>query len=146
MFFVNTPNGAQRVYSRVGIIGPNGAGKSTILKSLTKHLQTISGRVLVEGTDLRTMSCRRLAEKTAVMLTERGSPELMSCWDVVASTERRTVAQTTRLSRRRGRCEARDAVGPTEGALWPWGHARADKADATRLVTFPPVWCLLYRL
>ena len=69
----------------VTLIGPNGAGKSTILKSLTKHLQTISGRVLVEGTDLRTMSCRRLAEKTAVMLTERVSPELMSCWDVVAS-------------------------------------------------------------
>ncbi len=27
------------------LIGPNGAGKSTILKSLTRHLQKISGNV-----------------------------------------------------------------------------------------------------
>jgi iron complex transport system ATP-binding protein len=69
----------------VALIGPNGAGKSTILKSVTKHLRTISGKVLVEGEEIGAVSYRALARKVAVMLTERLSPELMTCRDVVSS-------------------------------------------------------------
>ena len=35
------------------LIGPNGAGKSTILKSITRHLETISGKVFVGGQSLQ---------------------------------------------------------------------------------------------
>ena len=69
----------------VTLIGPNGAGKSTILKSITKHLRAISGDVLLEGRELRTLTYQELARQVAVVLTERVDPELMTCWDVVAA-------------------------------------------------------------
>jgi len=69
----------------VTLIGPNGAGKSTILKSITKHLQTICGTVWIAGTELKSYSYRQLARRVAVVLTDRMNPELLTCWDVVAS-------------------------------------------------------------
>ena len=69
----------------VTLIGPNGAGKSTILKSITKHLQTVSGAVYIGGTELNDLSYKALASRVAVVLTERMNPELMTCWEVVAS-------------------------------------------------------------
>lgn len=69
----------------VTLIGPNGAGKSTILKSITRHLQRIGGTVIIGGQELGTFSYQSLARKVAVVLTERMTPELMTCWDVVAS-------------------------------------------------------------
>lgn len=69
----------------VTLIGPNGAGKSTILKSITKHLQTISGTVLLAGREIATLSYKDMARQVAVVLTERVDPELMTCWDVVAA-------------------------------------------------------------
>ena len=66
------------------LIGPNGAGKSTILKSITRHLQTISGRVFVGGRDLLRWPSKELAKQTAVVLTDRIRPELTTCAEVVA--------------------------------------------------------------
>ena len=65
------------------LVGPNGGGKSTILKSITRHLQTISGRVFVGGQDLRQWQPRQLARQVAVVLTERVRPELTTCAQVV---------------------------------------------------------------
>lgn len=69
----------------VTLIGPNGAGKSTILKSITKHLEMISGNVKIADASIRSMSYKALAQKLAVVLTERVKGELLTCWDVVAS-------------------------------------------------------------
>lgn len=69
----------------VVLIGPNGSGKSTILKSITRHLKSIAGAVLLGKKDLHTLSHRLLAKHMAVVLTERTNPELMTCWDVVAT-------------------------------------------------------------
>lgn len=66
------------------LIGPNGAGKSTILKSITRQLETIGGRVLVEGQNIHTWKPKELAKQMAVVLTERIRPELMTCAEVVA--------------------------------------------------------------
>ena len=66
------------------LIGPNGGGKSTILKSITRHLQTISGRVFVGGRNLASWQPRELARKVAVVLTDRVKPELTTCAQVVA--------------------------------------------------------------
>lgn len=67
------------------LIGPNGSGKSTILKSITKHLAKLSGVVYIDGQNLAQLSGRDTAQKISVVLTERISPEMMSCYDVVAS-------------------------------------------------------------
>ncbi len=66
------------------LIGPNGAGKSTILKSITRHLQTISGRVFVGEQDLRRWQPKELARQMAVVLTDRIRPELTTCAEVTA--------------------------------------------------------------
>ncbi len=69
----------------ITLIGPNGAGKSTILKSITRQLSLISGTVMLTGNALQDLSYKNLSQKMAVVLTERIHPELMTCWDVVAT-------------------------------------------------------------
>ncbi len=66
------------------LIGPNGAGKSTILKTITRHLERISGAVEVEGTDVSAWSAKELARQIAVVLTDRVRPELVTCAEIVA--------------------------------------------------------------
>ena len=51
----------------VGIIGPNGSGKSTFLKCLYRVLQPETGRVVVNGQDIRNYPYKESAQKTAVV-------------------------------------------------------------------------------
>lgn len=67
------------------LIGPNGGGKSTILKSITRQLSLIGGTVCLDNRDLQTFTGKELAQKLAVMLTERVRTELMTCEDVVST-------------------------------------------------------------
>ena len=66
------------------LIGPNGAGKSTILKTITRQLPPLGGKVFIGERSLGEISGKELAKQTAVVLTERVHPELMSCAEVVA--------------------------------------------------------------
>lgn len=67
------------------LIGPNGSGKTTLLKSITRQLKTIAGQVyLAEGT-MDAYTDAALAKQMAMVTTERISPELMTCRDVVAT-------------------------------------------------------------
>ncbi|MFI3163720.1 MAG: ABC transporter ATP-binding protein [Bacillota bacterium] len=67
------------------LIGPNGSGKSTILKSITGHLQKISGDVFLCGKSMDEIERKEKATKISVVLTERITPELMTVFDIVAS-------------------------------------------------------------
>ena len=69
----------------VTLIGPNGAGKSTILKSITRQLSLIKGKVYFEEENLHKMNYRDLSQKMAVVLTERLKTDLLTCYDIVAS-------------------------------------------------------------
>jgi iron complex transport system ATP-binding protein len=69
----------------VTLIGPNGAGKSTILKSITRQLEIIRGKVFIEEGDLMKISYKDLSKKMAVVLTERLKTELLTCHDIVAT-------------------------------------------------------------
>ncbi len=69
----------------VTLIGPNGAGKSTILKSITRQLSLISGKVWYGDQNLHKMTSKEVSTKMAVVLTERLKAELMTCYDIVAS-------------------------------------------------------------
>lgn len=69
----------------VTLIGPNGSGKSTILKSITRQLKLIGGKVIIESNDLQNLSYKELSTKMAVVLTERIRTELMTCHDIVAT-------------------------------------------------------------
>ena len=55
----------------VTLIGPNGSGKSTILKSITRQLRLLGGRVSFDEQNIHQMSYREMSTKMAVVLTER---------------------------------------------------------------------------
>ncbi len=69
----------------LSLIGPNGAGKSTILKTLTRRIPPISGKITLDGADLLAMGGRTLAKKMASVLTDRVAPELETCFDIVSA-------------------------------------------------------------
>ena len=71
--------------SIVTLIGPNGAGKSTILKSVIRELSPLGGSVFLDGTSIENYSDSDFAKKTAVVMTGRPDPELMTCFDVAAA-------------------------------------------------------------
>ncbi len=67
------------------LIGPNGCGKSTLLRTAAKQLPQLSGTVFLDGKSLADTGANELARKLSILLTERISPELMTCRDVVES-------------------------------------------------------------
>ena len=69
----------------VTLIGPNGAGKSTILKTITRQLTPVGGAVYLNGKDLAALPESQIARIMAILMTERATPELMTCYDVVSA-------------------------------------------------------------
>lgn len=67
------------------LIGPNGAGKSTILKTVARQLEAVSGAVYIDDSNISRIKGKDFAKKTAVLMTERIDPELMTCRNVVES-------------------------------------------------------------
>ena len=67
------------------LIGPNGCGKSTLLRTAAKQLEPLAGTVFISGKSLRETGAKELARKLSILLTDRVSPELMTCRDVVES-------------------------------------------------------------
>lgn len=67
------------------LIGPNGAGKSTILKTLARQLEPMAGAVYLDKQALGQMAEKELAQRLAIVTTERIDPELMSCRDLVST-------------------------------------------------------------
>ncbi|MDC7277958.1 ABC transporter ATP-binding protein [Butyrivibrio fibrisolvens] len=68
----------------IALIGPNGSGKSTILKTITRQLKKMSGKLFI-GEDIDdSLTEVELAKKMSMLMTERIHPELMTCFEVVA--------------------------------------------------------------
>ena len=51
----------------LGILGPNGCGKTTLLKNLNKNLSPHGGCVLIDGTDMDSISKREIAKNIATV-------------------------------------------------------------------------------
>ncbi|MEV4743186.1 ABC transporter ATP-binding protein [Streptomyces sp. NPDC049555] len=68
----------------VGLVGPNGSGKSTVLRTVYRHLAPDAGRVLIGGTDIRTLTPAQSAQRVAALPQERGSDFELSVREVVA--------------------------------------------------------------
>ncbi|MEF9959361.1 MAG: ABC transporter ATP-binding protein [Niameybacter sp.] len=54
----------------IGIIGHTGAGKSTLINLICRFYEPVSGKVLIDGKDIRSYSIRRLRESIAMAMQE----------------------------------------------------------------------------
>ena len=68
----------------VCLIGPNGSGKTTALKTITGQLCELGGSMSICGRPLSGMSEKERAKYISIVLTEKISPELMTCRDIVS--------------------------------------------------------------
>lgn len=68
----------------VGLLGPNGCGKSTILKTLLRMLTPLGGVIYLKGQELYRLPQSELARTTAVVLTDRLSPGLLTAFDIAS--------------------------------------------------------------
>ena len=55
---------------RVGIVGATGAGKSTLINLLLRFYDVTSGRILVDGVDIRSMDLQALRAKFSLVLQD----------------------------------------------------------------------------
>ncbi|MCR5077631.1 MAG: ABC transporter ATP-binding protein, partial [Prevotella sp.] len=65
------------------LIGENGIGKSTLLKTLTGFLPKVSGKLLLDGQDISTLSQRELARKVSIVLTQKPDVQNLTVSEVV---------------------------------------------------------------
>jgi iron complex transport system ATP-binding protein len=68
----------------VSIIGPNGSGKSTLLKAITRLIPYHTGTVILDGTDLKTMSAKQVARKMCMLSQKNQAPSDMTVIDLVS--------------------------------------------------------------
>jgi iron complex transport system ATP-binding protein len=66
------------------LVGPNGSGKSTLLKGLASQLDIDEGQVLVDGTEIKSLSSKELARRIGLLSQENTSPDSLTVEKMVA--------------------------------------------------------------
>ena len=67
----------------VCLLGPNGAGKSTLMRTIAGMQPPLAGRVLLDGTDVQTLTANQRAARLSVVLTERATAGLLTVYTMV---------------------------------------------------------------
>lgn len=67
----------------LGLVGPNGSGKSTLIKGMTRVIDIFSGRILVDGRDIKTINRDELARLVATVPQSPALPGAFTAFEVV---------------------------------------------------------------
>lgn len=67
----------------VGLIGPNGSGKSTIIRALSGVISPYSGKILLEGMDISSISRQDLARLLGVVPQMTPLPAVFTAFEMV---------------------------------------------------------------
>lgn len=87
----------------LGIVGPNGAGKTTLLRLLYRYHKPRTGQVLVDGTDIWSLTAQAAAQRVAAVLQEQPSDFALTVAEIV------TLGRTPHRRGFAGMTGARDA-------------------------------------
>lgn len=66
------------------VVGPNGCGKSTALKALARLLAPVSGTVILDGADIRSLRTRELARRLGLLAQQSMTPDGIRVAELVA--------------------------------------------------------------
>lgn len=66
------------------LIGKNGCGKSTLIRTLSGYLPMLSGNILINGKNMKSMSSRQKATQISIVLTESSHSDWLTVDDVVS--------------------------------------------------------------
>ena len=67
----------------VGLLGPNGAGKSTLLRLITRGLRPQGGQVMLDGTEVSSLSRQELARRVALLPQAPVLPPAFTALEIV---------------------------------------------------------------
>lgn len=67
----------------VALLGANGTGKSTLIRSLSRELKALEGKIFIEGRDIRDFTQKQLAETMAIVTTDRTMASGMRVHEIV---------------------------------------------------------------
>jgi iron complex transport system ATP-binding protein len=67
----------------LGLVGPNGSGKSTLLKGMARVVDLFSGRILIDGRNIRTIKRDELAQLVATVPQSPALPGAFTAFEVV---------------------------------------------------------------
>jgi len=67
----------------LGLVGPNGSGKSTLIKGMTRVIELVSGRILIDGHDIKTVKRDELARLVATVPQDPALPPAFTAFEVV---------------------------------------------------------------
>jgi len=84
----------------VGIVGPNGSGKSTLIRTISRVLKPLYGKVVVKGEDIYHLPASEVAKEMAVVTQERGLDFPFTVRDVVMMGRLPHIKRFTRESAR----------------------------------------------
>jgi iron complex transport system ATP-binding protein len=68
----------------VSIIGPNGSGKSTLLKAISRQIPYYQGTVMLEDTNMKSLSSKQIARKVCMLCQKNQAPSDMTVIDLVS--------------------------------------------------------------
>lgn len=67
----------------IAVVGPNGSGKTSLLRCLYRVNKPSSGRVLLDGVDIWSLSPRQCAQRVATVLQDAGGEFGLSVFEMV---------------------------------------------------------------